>query len=227
MLVNLEMIYHWRYCPRASSWSLTTIDIVSFVMFWELLSPVISLQSFSEKLLGGKIHLLDQCHETLKSSAAPKENFPNKDRNPYKPPTSYNQSTSHGGGSKLYKYPTNNNAVKEAPVNQPPRRQDSRQQQKSKKKCPRKLTIGGMPEFEHFPAKEILKEGVSGVEEDDCVDMPFGSFDDWALEEGDYSDGGDYVDYVQPTRKPLIFKELLNTKPFEKRKYESQRFVLS
>ena len=26
-------------------------------------------QSFSEKLLGGKLHLLDQCHEILKSGA--------------------------------------------------------------------------------------------------------------------------------------------------------------
>ena len=84
-----------------------------------------------------------------------------------------------------------------------------------------------MPEFEHFPAKEILKEGVSGVEDDDCVDMPFGSFDDWSMDDGDYSDAGEYDDYVQPTRKPLIFKELLNTKPFEKRKYDSQRYVSS
>ena len=78
-----------------------------------------------------------------------------------------------------------------------------------------------MPEFEHFPVKEILKEGVDG---DDCVEMPFGSFDDWNLsDDGVDNTESDYDDYVQPTKKPLIFKELMNTKPLTKRKYESRR----
>ena len=64
-----------------------------------------------------------------------------------------------------------------------------------------------MPQFEHFPVRDILKEGVE--DSGDCQDA-FGGFDDWSLEE-DHSD--EYDDYVQPTRKPLIFKELMNSKP--------------
>lgn len=87
-----------------------------------------------------------------------------------------------------------------------------------------------MPKFEHFPLQEIMKEGVrrQDDDDDDCVEtnMPFGSFDDWSLDDKSY-DGNedDYLDdYVQPTKKPLIFKELLNTKPLSTRGYESKRY---
>ena len=77
-----------------------------------------------------------------------------------------------------------------------------------------------MPQFEHFPVRDILKEGVEGGEDTDCQDVNFGGFDDWSLE----SDAPDeYDDYVQPTRKPLIFKELINNKPLGMKKYESKR----
>ena len=85
-----------------------------------------------------------------------------------------------------------------------------------------------MPEFEHFPVQEIMKEGVEGQGEGgaDCAqtNVPFGSFDDWGLEvyEDHDNDYGD--DYVQPTKKPLIFKELMNTKPLSTRGYESKRY---
>ena len=94
-----------------------------------------------------------------------------------------------------------------------------------KRKCGRKLDgpMPGMPEFEHFPLREIMKEGVS---DDGCDDMPFGSFDDWNLSDNEDDANNDY-DYVQPTRKPLIFKELMNTKPLEKRKYESKRYFIT
>jgi hypothetical protein len=39
------------------------------------------LQSFSEKLLGGKIHLLEQCHEILKSDYHIHNKDHNKDHN--------------------------------------------------------------------------------------------------------------------------------------------------
>merc|ERR1719192_1935524 len=41
---------------------------------------VMYYQSFSEKLVGGKIHLLDQCHETLKSSAVSSPSQPTDGR---------------------------------------------------------------------------------------------------------------------------------------------------
>ena len=85
-----------------------------------------------------------------------------------------------------------------------------------------------MPKFEHFPLQEIMKEGVRRQDDDDeCVEtnMPFGSFDNWSLDDSyDNDDEDDYGDdYVQPTKKPLIFKELMNTKPLSVRGYESKR----
>lgn len=44
------------------------------------------------------------------------------------------------------------------------------------------------------------------------------------MEQQSVSDA-EYDDYVQPTRKPLIFKELLNTKPLSNRNFESKRYV--
>ena len=49
------------------------------------------------------------------------------------------------------------------------------------------------------------------------------SFDDWSMNNDDEGDNMEYDDYVQPTRKPLIFKELLNTQPLANRNYESKR----
>ena len=77
-----------------------------------------------------------------------------------------------------------------------------------------------MPHFEHFPVRDILKEGVDQDQDLDCQDAPFGGFDDWSLDD---EPGAEYDDYVQPTRKPLIFKELMNSKPLAKKKYESKR----
>ena len=77
-----------------------------------------------------------------------------------------------------------------------------------------------MPHFEHFPVRDILKEGVDQDQDLDCQDAPFGGFDDWSLDD---EPGPEYEDYVQPTRKPLIFKELMNNKPLTKKKYESKR----
>ena len=74
-----------------------------------------------------------------------------------------------------------------------------------------------MPRFEHFPVQDILKEGV----QDDCTESGGfgGGFDDWSLEpagpsqdEDSYSE--DYSeDYVQPTRKPLVFKKFPSKSP--------------
>ena len=88
-----------------------------------------------------------------------------------------------------------------------------------------------MPKFEHFPLQEIMKEGVRRQDDDDdCVEtnMPFGGFDDWSLDDNSYDDNQDDYgdDYVQPTKKPLIFKELLNTKPLSARGYESKRYLV-
>ena len=77
-----------------------------------------------------------------------------------------------------------------------------------------------MPQFEHFPVRDILKEGVDAGADNDCQDVSFGGFDDWSLED-EVTD--EYDDYVQPTRKPLIFKELINNKPLDKKRYESKR----
>ena len=195
------------------------------------------MQSFSEKLLGGKIHLLDQCHETLKSSAG----------SDYKSLGHlYSDRNNHGASSpgirNNYNHPSySTNVVSQkkttfdqktnVPRYQPDtptpynvRKEDN--SKKTKRKCPRKLPgTGGMPEFEHFPVRDILKEGVSSG--DDCEDAgtPFGGgFDDWGMEQQSVSDA-EYDDYVQPTRKPLIFKELLNTKPLSNRNFESKRYV--
>ena len=137
--------------------------------------------------------------------------------NQYKPPSSYDRSTSYNKPTKQHKQQYNEQKKYST-------RPHTTSKPKSKKKCPRKLSLGGMPEFEHFPLKEIMKEGVNNDGSDDeCVDMPFGSFDDWTVDDNDdYNRDYDH-DYVQPTRKPLIFKELLNTKPLSKRKYESKR----
>ena len=104
-----------------------------------------------------------------------------------------------------------------------PQQTNTKQKEKTetKKKCPRRLDVG-MPRFEHFPVRDILKQGVE--EEDDCQETGYGSFDDWSLDE-DPTD--EYDDYVQPTRKPLIFKQLMNNKPLAKKKYESKRLISS
>ena len=60
-------------------------------------------------------------------------------------------------------------------------------------------------QFEHFPVREILKEGVK----DECQgDDDFGAFGgDWGQLDEEYNNGeeSDFSDYVQPTKKPLIF----------------------
>ena len=75
-------------------------------------------------------------------------------------------------------------------------------------------------QFEHFPVREIMKEGVT----DECADaQDYGAFGgDWDDLDKDYDDAEtDYGDYVQPTKKPLIFKEFFNNKPLSgRRKYE-------
>ena len=68
-----------------------------------------------------------------------------------------------------------------------------------------------------------MKEGVK----DDCQDNDdFGAFGgDWGnFDDDDYYEEKDYSDYVQPTKKPLIFKELYNDKPLStRRKYDQSR----
>ena len=65
-----------------------------------------------------------------------------------------------------------------------------------------------------------MKEGV----QDECADaQDYGAFGgDWGDLDKDYDDAeSDYGDYVQPTKKPLIFKEFFNNKPLSgRRKYE-------
>jgi len=172
-------------------------------------------QSFSEKFLGGKIHLMDQCHETLKSSAVVTKN-----RKPQKTANAngninYNRNTTPRSFQTIQNsYQTTSRSYKTTPnykrklyqkkKNTSPNHQITKT--KSQKKCPRKLDVG-MPQFEHFPVKEILKEGV----DNDCQDASYDDFDDWNLEE--QSTDKDYEDYVQPTRKPLVFKERLNKRP--------------
>ena len=71
---------------------------------------------------------------------------------------------------------------------------------------------------------------LSQDDDDDCVETntSFGGFDDWRLDDNSYDDSQDDYgdDYVQPTKKPLIFKELLNTKPLSARGYESKRYLV-
>merc|ERR1719427_1349184 len=125
---------------------------------------------------------MDQCHETLKSSVGYTE-----DRKPQK----------FANGKINYK---------RKPPSQRKTKTPSPTKSKSRKKCPRKMDMG-MPQFEHFPLKEILKEGV----DNDCQDASYSSFDDWDLEEDNLEK--DYDDYVQPTKKPLVFKEFFNERP--------------
>lgn len=161
-------------------------------------------QSFSEKFLGGKIHLLDQCHETLKSSAAT-----SNDRKPQK---TANRNTNYNRNTTPRSYLTTRNyqatqAYKRKLPQQKERATASPTKNKSRRKCPRKLDVG-MPQFEHFPLKEILKEG---IDNDDCQEASYGGNDDWNLEEESLEK--DYDDYVQPTKKPLVFKEFFNERP--------------
>ena len=71
-----------------------------------------------------------------------------------------------------------------------------------------------------------MKEGVAN---DECQEDEFGAFGgDWGeFEDEDYtddykdSDSKEYGDYVQPTKKPLIFKEFFNNSPLStRRKYK-------
>ena len=153
-------------------------------------------------------------------------------------------SSSGQGQGSLYNYPSNSISQQKTTFKQPSRNKTPSRSvttprtrdhgpKRPRKKCPRKLSSGmsgpgGMPKFEHFPLQEIMKEGVRRQDDgDDCVEtnMPFGSFDDWSLDDESYDDNEDDYgdDYVQPTKKPLIFKELLNTKPLSARGYESKR----
>ena len=72
-----------------------------------------------------------------------------------------------------------------------------------------------------------MKEGVT----DECADaQDYGAFGgDWGDLDKDYDDEEtDYGDYVQPTKKPLIFKEFFNNKPLSgRRKYELKQYNLS
>ena len=70
-----------------------------------------------------------------------------------------------------------------------------------------------MPTFEHFPLADIVKEGVT---DDGCSPPPLSAFlpPDYAddvigPEEEENSDDNDYYDYVQPTRRPLVFPSTL------------------
>lgn len=179
-------------------------------------------QSFSEKLMGGKVHLMDQCHEILKSEVGGQDSrkrlSPSTTRLPSQPEPARRplKETSYRTPSKPTK------------TTRPPRkRYSTKSKTRSRKKCPRKLD-SVMPTFEHFPVKEIMKEGVK----DDCQDANDMSRD-WEDdgEDGDadsdiMNDYGD--DYVQPTKKPLIFKQFLNKTPLSetrlstRRKYDSK-----
>ena len=82
------------------------------------------------------------------------------------------------------------------------------------------VSFTNMPpfKFEHFPVREIMKEG---VQQDECADADdYGAFGgDWSDLDEDYDNADG--DYVQPTKKPLIFKEFFNDKPLSsRRKYE-------
>ena len=106
-------------------------------------------QSFSEKLLGGKVHLLDQCHEVQKLRTKVQR----------KPDRRYTQSQTR---DPIYKKP---NEVDRDYVQKsmclnfltfkvtaaPPRRKEfvAKPKKKDKKKCPRKLTDSGMPKVEY------------------------------------------------------------------------------
>ena len=123
--------------------------------------------------------MLDQCHETLKSSAVS-----NKDRNPQlETRNKYNRNTTPQSYHTTRTF----------------KRQNRRPVQKTKhcKKCPRKIDVG-MPQFEHFPVKEILKEG---IDNNDCQDASYSGADDFDLNVGDDLEN-DYDDYVQPTKNP-------------------------
>ena len=67
-----------------------------------------------------------------------------------------------------------------------------------------------------------MKEGV----QDECADPnDYGAFGgNWGDLDDDYDNADtDYGDYVQPTKKPLIFKEFFNNKPLSsRRKYEAR-----
>merc|ERR1711892_382362 len=174
-------------------------------------------QSFSEKLLGGKIHLLDQCHETLKSSAVKSD-----DRKPQKSAnlnTNYNRNTTPRSYQTTRNYQATRGYKRKLP---PPneRKTPSPTKNQSRKKCPRKLDVG-MPKFEHFPLKEILKEG---IDNDDCQDASYSGLDDWNQEEDNLEN--EYDDYVQPTKKPLVFKNF-NERPLSgpKKDYSGDRYM--
>jgi hypothetical protein len=70
-----------------------------------------------------------------------------------------------------------------------------------------------MPTFEHFPLADIVKEGVEPL--DDCPPPPLSAYvpPDYAdivgIKEDNSDDDSDYYDYVQPTRRPLVFPATL------------------
>ena len=118
------------------------------------------MQSFSEKLLGGKIHLLDQCHETLKSDISSQKlnnpGFGSGSRRNYETSTSPPQKNIYQSNSKYQNSYSKPSSYQKPYFDKPSYEKPSTYEQnyyekdkyssskpsKSKKKCPRKLDAG-------------------------------------------------------------------------------------